>query len=100
MLLVRIRVIEYLHFTFKSFAKPILLSLQVVANLQVEPESLRSPEVSRQTQSRVRADGARPMDDFINASRRYTYVLCEPILTNLEWFEKLVQKHLSRMDRL
>ena len=89
---------QHLDLALKPFAQAILLVFQVKAHLQIKPEALGSPEVSRQPKGRVRADRPCSVNDFIDSPRGHADILGKPVLAYTQGLQKLVQKHLARMN--
>jgi len=66
--------------------------------LQVHPEPLRQAEIPGESQSRIRADRALALDDFVNPAGRNADFFGEPVLADARWFEKFFQiKSLIRI---
>src|SRR5918911_1732604 len=61
-------------------AQALFGSLQVVAQLQVQPELRRRPEVAREAQGRIGRDAAQPAHDLVDPPRRHFGVEREAIL--------------------
>jgi len=66
--------------------------------LEVEPETLGKTEISRKPQGGVGGYRAFPVNDLVDSARRYIYILCEPVLTNLERNQKFLDKDFAGMD--
>src|SRR2546426_3173041 len=64
----RLRRHQALHCTAQSLAESVLLDLEIVAGLEVHPEALRSPEVARQPQRRIRRPRARAVPRVVDAN--------------------------------
>jgi hypothetical protein len=77
-------------------AEPVFLDLQVVAGLQVYPESLGGAEVPGQPQRGVCGDAALAVDDLVDPPGRDIYRLGQPVLANAQRREELLQQDLPR----
>lgn len=79
----------------KGVTEMILLDLEVVTNLEIEPEPVAGTEVSRQAKRGVGADPTGAMDDLIDATRRYADLDGEMMLCGAEGLKELLQQHLA-----
>jgi len=80
-------------------AKPVLLGLQVITGLQVQPEPLGSAEVPGQPQRRVRSDAALAVHDLIDPPGRDIDRLGQLVLAHTQRGEELLQQDLPRVAR-
>jgi hypothetical protein len=80
-------------------AEPVFLDLQVVAGLQVYPESLGGAEVPGQPQRGVCGDAALAVDDLVDPPGRDIYRLGQLVLANAQRREELLQQDLPRVHR-
>ena len=79
---------------------PCELDSQVIAGLEIHPESVGSAQCPGQPQRRIRTDGSLTMHYLVDPARRNAYRLRQPVLTDVEWAEKLLEQDLTRMNRL
>ena len=75
-------------------AESVLLGLQVIAGLQVQPEPLRSAEVPGQLQLGVHSDPALAVNDLVDPPGRDIDRLSQLILTHTQRLEELPQQNL------
>src|SRR5438874_957703 len=80
-------------------AQPLLGRLEVVAQLQVEPELRRGPEVAREAQRRVRRDAAQAAHDLVDPPRRHLGVDREAVLRDAEAVEEIALQYFTGMWR-
>lgn len=79
-------------YLIKDRPKPVLLDLQVIASLQVHPESLRGPEVPGQTQPCVGADAALTVHDLVDPPGRDADLLRQLVLAHAEGIAELLEQ--------
>src|SRR5208282_1689754 len=91
--------LENPHLATQSVPQSVLLDLQVVANLQVQPEPLRCAEVPRQPKCGVRADRSGPVHNLVDPPRRHTRLLRQPVLADVQGGQELFQQDLAGVDR-
>src|SRR5260370_29815472 len=70
------------NFSLKPFAESVLFYFQIVSCLEVEPEALGRSKIPSQPQRGVGADCPRPMNNFVNAPRRYAGFLGQAVLAD------------------
>ena len=75
-------------------AEVVLLDLEVVAGLQVEPEPVGGAEVARQPQRGVGCDPALAVDDLIDPSWRDTDRDGEVVLGDLQRGQEVLEEDL------
>src|ERR1700722_17773018 len=80
-------------------AESVLLGLQVIAGLQVQPEPLGSAEVPGQPQRGVRGDPALAVHDLVNPPGRDNDRLGQLILAHTQRLEELLEQNLPRVHR-
>jgi hypothetical protein len=72
-------------------SQPFFLGFQIVPKLEVEPEAFTGPKETRESQRSVGRDATFTMDDLVDASGRHADFLCQTILAEFEWVQKLLQ---------
>jgi len=72
------------HLALQPATQLVLLDFQIIACLQIHPEILGHPKITRQSQGGIRADGAFAMYDFIDAPRRHGDILGQGILAQAD----------------
>jgi len=78
----------------------VLLDLEVVSGLQVEPEAGARAEVAGKAQGGVRGDPALAVDDLVDPAGREADRDCQPVLTHAERLEELLKRDLAGVDRV
>ena len=86
------------HLTFQAFPEPLLLDLEIVAGLQVEPEPLRRTKIPGEPERGVCRDRPLTMYDLINPTRGHADILRQLILTDSQGIQKLAEKNLAGMN--
>src|SRR5947207_12246493 len=80
---------------FQAIAQPVLLDLEVVASLKVEPEPLGGAEVLRQPQRCVRRNGPVAVNDLVDSPSGNADVLGDPVLADSHRLEELLEEDLT-----
>src|SRR5215831_11085392 len=80
-------------------AEPVLLHLQVIAGLQVDPEPLGGTEEPGQPQRRVGADPPLAVHDLVDPPGRNPDLLRHLVLAHPQRLEELFQQDLTRVHR-
>ena len=75
------------------------LNLEVVACLQVDPESITRAEESSEAQCGVRADPTLAVDDFVDPTRRNGDRDSQAMLRDPERLQEVQQQDLAWVDR-
>lgn len=88
-----------MNFFLQSVPQPILLDLEVISNLKIQPESLTHAKEPRQAKRGVSTDCPLPMNDLVDSASRHTNVLGKPILAEPHRIEKLFEEDLSWVYR-
>lgn len=83
------------NLTFDRFSRGFLLTLKIVMRLQIHPKLCRYAEITRQSQSRIGADGTLAMNDLVYASRRHADVFRDAVLRKPIRHEKLEGKNFA-----
>jgi hypothetical protein len=61
-------------FWVEIFSKSLVLPFEIVSSLEIQPEASGQAEIVREAERDVGADGARPLDDFVDPPHRNTDV--------------------------
>src|SRR3989337_590902 len=77
----------------------ILLHLQVITGLQIEPEAVRRPEEAREPKCCVSGDAPLAVHDLVDPPRRYTDGHRETVLGHAQRLQELFKKHLPWVNR-
>src|SRR3954469_12311036 len=85
-------------FFFETWPEPVLLNLQIVMRLQVQPELRRHLKIPAETQRSVRSDSSLAFDDLVDPTRRNSDVFGKTILRDAHRFEKFLFQNLTRRD--
>jgi len=86
------------NFSLKPIAESVLFDFQIVSCLQVEPEALGCSKIPSQPQRGISADCPRPMNNFVNAPRRYAGFLGQAVLADTKRTQEFLIENFSRMD--
>lgn len=78
----------------------ILFCFQVVSRLKIHPKCCRRAKIFFKTKRRIRTYATKPMNNFINATRRDANIHRKSILRHIEWRQKFFEKNLAWMNRL
>lgn len=87
-----------MNLIFQTSPEEIPLNFKIVSCLKVQPEELRCAEVLGETKGSIGTDGSLALDDLVDASSRYTRILCKAILRHTERTEKLFRENLTGMN--
>jgi hypothetical protein len=83
----------------QAVAQSITFNVKIELRLQVQPEPLGGPEISSQSQGRVRRNRTLPVHDLVYTARGNTDVHGAPVLTDSHGNKELLEQDLSCMDR-
>src|SRR3990167_2994921 len=86
------------HLALQPFPEPLLLNLEIVAGLQVEPEPLRRTKIPGEPGRGVCGNRPLTMYDLINPTRGHADILRQLILTDSQGIQKLTEKNLAGMN--
>jgi len=89
---------QNMHFANQTGSDPVFFMGKVKMRLEVEPELGRDAEIPSQSQGRVGRNAPVAMNDFIDSPGRHADVICQPVLGNAHWLQKLLHEHFARMD--
>ena len=90
---------QYGHFLSQPTAQAIILDLQVVPGLKIQPKPGRRAEVAREPESRIGRDTSVSVHDLVDPARRNAQVPRHPVLRELERLQELLEQDLSRVNR-
>ncbi len=93
------RAIENADLFREARAKMIPLNLKVIARLEVQPKAIASAEVACEPKGRIRGDGARPVDDLVDATGRDADIVGHTVLRDAERLEEIGGEDFARMNR-
>jgi hypothetical protein len=85
-------------FLIQSVSEGLTRSFEIVPRLEVHPELRLHPKKTAQSQGRICRDASFPMDNLINATRRYSDRLGQMVLAHLHGIQKILKQNLPRMD--
>src|SRR6185437_11757696 len=91
---------QRLHLFGEAAVKRVLGHLQIVTRLDIDPEFRLHAEEAAEPQRRVGADGAAAQHDLVDAARRHTDRLGEPVLRDLHRFEEILQENFAGVNGL
>lgn len=91
---------ENSHLFRQSSSEMIPLPLEIVAGLQIQPESLSRAEVPREPQCAIRTNGPGAVHDLIDPSRRHTDIPRQPVLRQAQRLEEIRGENFARMNGL
>ena len=77
-------------FRLKSVAQLVALDIEIIPGLEIEPETVRRAEIARKPKSGVGSHRASSVDDLIDAARRDTDVLGQPVLADAHRLEEFL----------
>jgi hypothetical protein len=87
------------NFPLQPILQPVSGNLKVVMRLEVEPALGVSPEELRQPQGSIRRDGSLSGNNFPNSSLRNTDGFCQPVLSDPEGLQEILDQNLSGVNR-
>src|SRR3954452_8158932 len=83
-------------FGVQPVAKSILLDLELVPDLKIEPEPLGCAEVLGQPQRGVRRDSPIAVNDLVDPPRGDADVLGDPVLADSHRLEEFLEENFTR----
>jgi hypothetical protein len=89
----------HLDFLVQSIRKGFTRDFEIVPRLEIHPELGLHPQKAAQAQRCIRGNPPLPMDNLINATRRYPDRLRQMVLADLHRLQKILKQDLPRMDR-
>lgn len=90
--------VEDSNFFREARTERVALLFEIESSLEVEPEPLARPEVTREPQRSIGAHRSLAVHDFVDAARRYRNVLREPVLREAEWLEEVGVQHFAGVN--
>src|SRR5450756_1253787 len=92
------RLLQDRDFSLQPGPQPVSPHLEVIAHLQVQPETLRRSKEAGETEGGVRRDSPLSQNDLVDAAGRHLRLLRESVLRQAEGLEKLRPKDLAGMN--
>src|SRR5574337_558890 len=89
---------QYGHFALQPRPQSILLDLQVVSRLKIQPESVGSTEVASEPQRRVCRNRAIAVYDLVHTPRGHADLFRQPVLGDPQRLQEFLQEHFTRMN--
>src|SRR5215471_20213456 len=86
-------------FLIQSVSEGFTRGFEIVPCLEVHPELRLHPKEAAQAQGCICRNSSLPMDNLVNATRRYPNRLSQMVLANLHGLQKILKQNLARMDR-
>ena len=73
-------------------------AVKFIMRLQIQPKLRRRPEKFTEPQGRIRCDRPLAVNDFVDAARRYSDLLCQSVLRKIQGLQKFCFQYLAGMD--
>lgn len=86
-----------MNFSLQPVTKPILLNLDVISNLKIQPEALAHAEEMRQAKRSISAYRPLSMNDLVDTTSWYPDFFGKPILAQAHRLQKLLKEDFSGM---
>jgi hypothetical protein len=83
----------------KATSETILLNLEVVVGLKVQPELRRVTKILCQAERGVSRQGPLPEHDLVDTTARNTDVFGQTVLAEPKRLQELLKENFARMDR-
>ena len=91
--------VENANFFRKAGAEYVTLLFEIEPGLEVEPEPLARPEVSREPQRRIGANCPLAVHDLVDAARGHRNILREAVLRDTERLKKVGVQYFAGVNR-
>ena len=91
--------VENANFFRKAGAEYVTLLFEIEPGLEVEPEPLARPEVTREPPRRIGAHRPLAVHDLVDAARRHRNILREAVLRDTERLKKVGVQYFAGVNR-